>query len=1190
MGGGISGVGSVNYTFARQNESANKTTLGDNLNGVKNTDAMPGRLNIKQASVTDILSFISSDKMQWRDNCTVKIVNNDVTPVSNAAPQHVEEANIDEASSTLTDAAFKQAIGKALSELPSDEDFISQKQYDAKADLIDSYKETNTKNEEKKFNKFIGLMTNFSGHEEHRAVRCVNDFLMIRKEIKDSLQPEESAKRNELDKLTRKFISIVSKNGLGIDSLAAGSMKSGEAKLREFRNVCNKLVGLSNVDNGKTDLTFNRQIADKIKIALSRSGLSEEQQKQVFDKSSELFRDAQAEHKDMHSSISGAPLSIFEQVQNKLHHESIIFDLLNNRLSEMMDDKPVVDDLKNNTPAAGPATQPGQTIYNITIDNSIHTNINDGMNTTPPLKVDDVNINSEQTPIGNTLSQTENVQPRRGQPVQTETDNKVGSGTHPGDDVDSSSTEVKEEPFTRQFVTVNTATIPSGETELPRIIADPVDDMQLLQSAVDDPLNTEGKENPTEPQEGVHAQHHQTPAGSKTRPLSVDQDIAGNQARVAGTQPGAGLAVPHATKAVKHPTVNASTTYMGSPGSSGARSTPSDAARNSGSGNTGVGRGTQTGTSAQLSSASLGSQTRPLSVNRGIAGKQGRVTGTLPEADLAAPQATKAVKHPTVDASTTYMGSPGSSGARTTPSDAARNSGSGNTGVGRGTQPVNGGTPSAAGAASGAGTAQNNLQPSIVEHQSVGHYGQRNGVQAQAERHSQSGASSAANSARSQTTVQKSTTETALHSNVRAESVSQSATLRTTAAQQVSWNIGSTSNQPARQHPSVNATNGYLGSPGSSGARAVPSDAARGNRGAGVGRGTQTASGQPAKNSSQTQTDTRPPVVSELRASGDAGQKVGVQSREEQRAMSKTSPLMSSGRVHVPVQNGVTARPVPDATRGVGKTANQPAKKHPPVDVVNSYLGSPGSSGARSVPSNFARVRNEPGTKLGSQVDQRGNSFPPQATGVRQPGANQGMDQAVNSSKPEAAKNYAVPKPGNQPAKKHPPVETTSGYLGSPGSSAARSVPSNFARSVVNEAATKVTNQAVRDGGQRTPQPDSQTTGNGVEGHPVSQSHSARVVDGQKVLSRSARAEREDAASTAGSAKELNSQPLQPAAMPGKHAPAAREEDDKLNVKAEKATRQQWGQTYMDRQNKGYVGSRGSAQATPFFNGPANKK
>lgn len=1045
MGGGISGVGSVNYTFARQNEPANKTAIGDNLNGVKNIDDLPGRLSIKQASVTDILSFISSDKMQWRENCTVKVVNNDETSVINAAPQRAEETNTGEAANVSADTSFKQGISKALHELPSDEEFISQKQHDAKEDLIASHKEANNKTEEKKFQKFISMITHFSGQEEHRAVRCVNDFLMIRKEVKDSLQPEDSAKRSELDKLTSKFISIVSKNGLGIDSLAAGSMKSSESKLNEFRSVCNRLVGLSRAENGKSDLTFNHQISDKIATAIFNSGLSAEQQKQVLDKSSDLFRASQAEHKDMHSSISGAPLSPFEQVQNRLHHESIIFDLLNHRLAEMADNAPAADGKKQDGPAAGPgaSAQPGQTIYNVTIDNSIHANINGGMNASEPAKADN-DVNFDNTPVNDHLTQTDGASPHHSQHVQTETEHNAATGTQAGEGLKP---PVTEEPFTRQFAKVNTATIPSVPAQEPGAEVTPDDEtpqpQPVVQPAVEPRVNSAVKDSWTEPQAASPA-----PA-PYSQPSTAGPDVQAQQVKA-------------------------------------------DKATSAGN-------------------------------------KQ--AMGVEPEMRTAGQQTAKAVKHPTVDASTSYFGSPGSSGARSTPSDAGRSKASGNSdvGVGRGAQ-----TPGAS------AQAATNAGPAVAGNRAF---------------------------AQANSTSQKNISKETVQASIRTEAVSRSSTLSATVTQQATRDAGASNKQSAK-YPPVETTNSYFGSHGSSGARSVPSDSAREKGKAGIGRETQTVGVESAKVAVQTQVDIqgRKSAV-EQRAADDRGMKAGAQTHIGQHAMMQASPLINSAQVHATVQKATAETVVGNVQRNAVKpeagaqsvagAKNQPAKKHPPVNTSRSYLGSPGSSGARAVPSDFAGVNNPVrGGAAGRAAPDKNAAIPKQSVDL------QNTAKAASQHGAEARAHTAPQNLNHQPAKKHPPVGATNGYLGGPGSSAARSVPSSFARD------RKVSEPKVVGSGANSESADAsfaRESRQSVNSQNVSNTVSQRPARGHKMVG----------------------------ATQGQRVVAQNNSDlksQKDGVQGGQANKGPRAQTYMDRQNQGYIGSRGSAQATPFFNGPANKK
>ncbi|WP_227318231.1 hypothetical protein [Cedecea davisae] len=1188
MGDGISGVGRLSYTFARQNDPTHKTAVGAELRGVKNTNAQPGRLNIQQALSSDkILAALLAPNALQSGNYSVKVINNNEGEAADTTFQRSESVNTRETGESLAGVAFKQALSKALSELPSGENFISQKHEAARQDLMSDYQ--NKKGEfkptldgknisERTANKFISALSGSLGTGCHVALDCVNDFLMIRKEIKDELSPDDREGIKKLNELTGKFISKIAKHGLGLDSYAAGSMKAGENGLRGFERICNDLVQLSNSIKKESGLTFNPELSMKVASALSGSGLSEAQCTEILTNNQDLFRNAIAEHADMHSSIPGLSLSSFKGAQTTLHHEAVALDLLNNRLSEILDNVPAADAGKNNGPAAGPGAQPAQITYNITIDNSIHSNINEGMHAGQPVNTDSGNINSEETPFSNTLPQAENASHNPARHAQTETENKSGSGSQTSDSDDAA---VIEEPFTRQSAKVNSATIPSLRPEKPgaeevSLVDGQEESRSSVRPNMESSTNTVREESQTVSHEEPAMQPPQpstTRADAQAAIANADKSASADSEQPGSVKSEADSVAQQGTKAVKHPTVDASTSYFGSPGSSGARSTPSDATRNVASGNAGIGtsRGAQTeGVSSRPSTTQSATQTQIPGVDIGKpSAVRSQLAGTKSDVDSVAQQGAKAVKHPTVDASTSYFGSPGSSGARSTPSDAARNIASGNTGTGtsRGAQ-TDGVSSRPVTQGQVPGTGKGTKQPAQPL---------ASGMQAPAEVHSRSGERAVLqptplrHDARVQNVARNNPDVAVTQDAVRSEKSSETSSYKTSITQQIARHTVA-SNQSSVKYPPVNTTQSYFGSPGSSGARSLPSDTVRANGNTGISRGMQTTHVEPESRAhTQPDVQTRQPAVEQ-----PSGQRVGVQSRIGQQALLEASPLMNSARVHATVQKAPADAVMPNMahsntkpdnnTQSVVGVKHQPAKKHPPVNTNRSYLGSPGSSGARSVPSEFASGRNEAATRPASPAIPGKNAAVPKIPEERRPVGSQNTLMAENQPRREARKNVFVQRSTGQAAKKHPPVGTTNGYVGGPGSSAARGVPSDFARShqeagaiVVDSASKKgsVGEAPVRESHQHVGLQDTRNTVNQpqVEDNKLTEA---------KPQSTAAASHSSDRKLTANSAR------------PG------------ANV--ENTARERWGATYMEKDNQGYIGSRGSAQSTPLFNSPANKK
>ncbi|WP_455648687.1 hypothetical protein, partial [Kluyvera sp.] len=263
------------------------------------------------------------------------------------------------------DASLNEKIAKALEKLPTGEQFAAQKAETAKQALLNEI--ATFQLPDKTVAAFIAIVENNSGNADPRAMKCVEDFMVMRQEIKSRLAPDDSKAIKELNNVTKSFILSIVKNGVGMDSPAAGSSKN-HSELKEHQAICNNLVALDKHSQQSSGLSFNVEIANRIYESLINEGLSQEECVQVMDNVHNIFRNSIAEQNSSLSIINRSRnLSPFEQAQTRLGQESITFDLLRNALADIA--QPKADDAANPGPCPeiemGPSNQPG---INITIN------------------------------------------------------------------------------------------------------------------------------------------------------------------------------------------------------------------------------------------------------------------------------------------------------------------------------------------------------------------------------------------------------------------------------------------------------------------------------------------------------------------------------------------------------------------------------------------------------------------------------------------------------------------------------------------------------------------------------------------------------------------------------------------------------------------------------------------------------
>ncbi|MDX6019786.1 hypothetical protein SIL08_05770, partial [Scandinavium sp. V105_16] len=363
-----SSAASASFRLSFNNSATQARGPFNKLTGVSNTNSQLVRKDAEQQfishskSVSELLTqavSLAKSTLNTSETDSAHTVQRSVS--GNISCDTVDSrADVAQVSRGAGSASLNEKIAVALDSLPSGRQFSVGKSEAAKTELFNdltfSFKD-NT------LDKFAAIIENADGKSDRssKAMQCVNDFMVMRHEIKSRLSPDDSKTLKELDNVTKSFISKIVKNGVGMNSFAAGSSKNYSG-LKQFQGICNKLVALDKQSQGASGLSHNVDISNRILNALNAAGLSHEESLQV----ESLFRDSIEQHNDMLSGINNSQnLTPFEQAQTRLGHETIIFDLLANKLADMA--QPKADDAANTGPEvkAGPSNQPG---INITIN------------------------------------------------------------------------------------------------------------------------------------------------------------------------------------------------------------------------------------------------------------------------------------------------------------------------------------------------------------------------------------------------------------------------------------------------------------------------------------------------------------------------------------------------------------------------------------------------------------------------------------------------------------------------------------------------------------------------------------------------------------------------------------------------------------------------------------------------------
>lgn len=343
------------------------------VTGVSNNNSQLVRKDAEQQfvyhykSVTELLTHAVSLAQSGINTSETYLVQRAQEPVNGELSRDSVDnhAEVTQNSRAVGGSLLNEKIASALKSLPSGERFSAQKAETAKQALLNEI--TTFQLPHKTLVAFTAIVENNSSKPEPRAMKYVEDFMVMRHEIKSRLAPDDSKTLNELNNVTKSFISTIARNGVGMDSAAAGSSKN-YSELKKHEAICSKIVVLDEQSQQSSGLSYNVEISNRISESLTNAGLTQDEYVQVMDSVHNIFRDSISEQNSILSAINrSSHLSSFEQAQTRLGQESITFDLLRNALADIA--QPKADDAANPGPGPeiemGPSNQPG---INITIN------------------------------------------------------------------------------------------------------------------------------------------------------------------------------------------------------------------------------------------------------------------------------------------------------------------------------------------------------------------------------------------------------------------------------------------------------------------------------------------------------------------------------------------------------------------------------------------------------------------------------------------------------------------------------------------------------------------------------------------------------------------------------------------------------------------------------------------------------
>ncbi len=1083
----------------------------------------------------------------------------------NPASGELSQASVDNHAEVLQNSRSEGGISRnekivtALKSLPTGEQFVVHKATTAKDALFNEIKESPSTFDlsQNTLAKFKSLVENNSGMGNSKALKCVEDFMTIRHEIKSRLSPDDSKTRAELDKVTRSFISSIVKNGVGVNSPAAGSSKHADA-LNKHKQICSRLIAL---DKQSSALSYNVEIANRIGESLIKAGLTQDECAEVMASANNLFRDSIEENDSILSTINRSNhLSSFEQTQTRLGQESITFDLLKNALADLA--KPKADDATDSGPGpevkVEPSKEPG---VNITINAPFNFTYHEGNKgsespgtapenqpafmTTPDASQNEpiapqlaaVGVGTLPEEMDSPSHPLQNPQRRamanvlessvQHAPDHSEQESQTTSAVEsPRQSVSRDSGDIGDVGNELRHDVIDSATRPAVESmrqdEKNTVSTDRTDQASgtdgnptLLRSPVSSyiggPGSSSARTNPAEArrtaQGGPRALNSQgtqfqglngdqtsgTPAspgtsgvsggvGTRTAPVGTSRGMeTQNPERTSSRGTGSGQA--RGVTGGAAPSASPASSYIGGPGSSGARANPAEDRRTAQGGpralnsqgtqfqgmNGGQTTGTPASTSTSGSSQNGGSNTAVGGTSRGT-GTEGASQGP----DRGQARGVTGGAAPSASPVSSYIGGPGSSGARANPAEARRTAQGGPGALNSQGTPFQGGnggqTTGTPASTSTSGSSQGvGINTTPGSSQGVG----INTTPGS----SQSGGSNTAAGGTSRGTG----TEGASQGPDRGQ------------ARGVTGGAA----------PSASPVSSYIGGPGSSGARSNPAEA---RRTAQDGPGVLNSQGTPFQGMNGSQTTGTPASTSTsgspqgvgINTTPGSSQGVGINTTpgSSQGVGINTTPGSSQGvgiNTTPGSSQGVGINTTPGSSQGGGSntaaggtsrgTGTEGASQGPDrgqargvtggaapsASPASSYIGGPGSSGARSNPAEARRTAQDGPGALNSQgtpfqvLNGGQTTGMPASTGTTDssqgaglnttPGSSQGV--GLNTTPGRTPRGTGTEGSSQSPDRGQirrvtggaaPSASPATSYIGGPGSSGARSNPAEARR------------------------------------------------------------------------------------------------------------------------------------------------
>ncbi|MFU9137564.1 hypothetical protein, partial [Erwinia tasmaniensis] len=353
-----------------QQNRDNSTKISNNLNGVSNkviTNELPSALNANK-------------------NDLIKNIFESITKFTALPDNLITQGQYQEKSSHISGEANHTSnnIAQLRQELPSSLTFYNEKLNAALNDF--SGDDSNTKSDVNvALNRYHG-----DPNKSESARKRFETFLILRKAVKDNIPINDSYSLEKLNKLTKSFATTIAKNGFDLDSVVAGSSKSGVGKLKKFQQTCTDLVNLSKLNN-KVEFSFNKQLSEVISGHVTKY---ETGKLITGDVINNIFRPSLEQHQDMWVQTDKSNLEPIDAIESRIQHECLVLDLLKGNAKKEGDPlSPTAESPDPTEPSSAHPEKPlqAQPIINITYA-PVNININNPT-ASPDVANKDVEVN-----------------------------------------------------------------------------------------------------------------------------------------------------------------------------------------------------------------------------------------------------------------------------------------------------------------------------------------------------------------------------------------------------------------------------------------------------------------------------------------------------------------------------------------------------------------------------------------------------------------------------------------------------------------------------------------------------------------------------------------------------------------------------------------------------------------------------